>query len=257
MYPEITPLIRDAIKRRYEIIPYLYNLMLSSHLTALPPQRWIGSGYESDPEVWSEELKAGERQYWLGDSLLVGGVYEEGVVDARVYLPKNNDEDEGYINLNAPHGYHAAGQWVTLPSEWKESIPLLVRIGSGIPVGKSVQTRSPGDDRFPSPNAVEDDYRAVEIFPPKGVSKQSYVYEWFEDDGISQKPEISKFVIKYSSTDEEVLVRFEKEGKYSPVWKELSVILPVGDKRKLLFGEGKDVAKGGEENKGRAVFQLL
>lgn len=31
MYPEITPLIRDAIKRRYELIPYLYSLMLESH----------------------------------------------------------------------------------------------------------------------------------------------------------------------------------------------------------------------------------
>lgn len=190
--------------------------------------------------------------------MLVGGIYEAGVADARVYLPRKSDEDEGYINLNAPHGCHAAGQWVTLPSEWKESIPLLARIGGGIPVGKSVQTRSPGDERFPSPNAVEDDYRAVEIFPPKGVSKKTYVYEWFEDDGISQRPEISKFVVKYASTEEEVLVSFEKaEGKYVPVWKELSIILPVGEKRKVLFGEGKEFSKRGEESRGRAVFRLF
>ncbi|CAG8980774.1 hypothetical protein HYALB_00012874 [Hymenoscyphus albidus] len=79
MYPEITPLIRAAIKRRYEMIPYLYTLMLQSHLKAVPPQRWIVSGYESDPEVWCEALKAGEKQYWLGGSLLVGGVYEPGI----------------------------------------------------------------------------------------------------------------------------------------------------------------------------------
>lgn len=58
MYPEITPLVRDAIKRRYEILPYIYSLGLESHLTASPPQRWIGWGYESDPEVWTKALKS-------------------------------------------------------------------------------------------------------------------------------------------------------------------------------------------------------
>ena len=79
MYPEITPLVRKAIKRRYEIMPYIYSLGLESHLTASPPQRWIGWGYESDPEVWSKKLKRGEEQYWFGDTFLVGGVYEPGL----------------------------------------------------------------------------------------------------------------------------------------------------------------------------------
>ncbi|KAG4441175.1 hypothetical protein IFR05_003346 [Cadophora sp. M221] len=165
MYPEITPLIRNAIKRRYELIPYLYSLMLESHLTALAPQRWIGWGYESDLEVWTPEVMAGETQYWLGDTILVGGVYEPGNSTARMYLPKN---DEGYLNLNAPHQHFAGGQWVEIDSPWQESIPLLARVGGGIVVGKDLQTRSAGDHRFPSPNAVEDDYRAVEIFPAQG-----------------------------------------------------------------------------------------
>lgn len=63
-FPEITPLVRAAIKRRYEILPYLYSQQLLSHLTATPPQRWIGWGYEHDPEVWSSEVKMGDTQYW-------------------------------------------------------------------------------------------------------------------------------------------------------------------------------------------------
>jgi len=188
MYPEITPLIRDTIKRRYEIIPYLYSLMLESHMTALPPQRWIGWGYESDPEVWTPEVMSGETQYWLGNTLLVGGVYESGKSAARIYLPTSSQGDEGYINLNAPYQHLPSGQWVDIQSDWKDSIPLLAKIGGAIMVGKNIQTRSPADNRFPSSNVAEDDYRAVEIFPPPGASQASYSNTWYEDDGISARP---------------------------------------------------------------------
>ena len=163
-------------------------------MTALPPQRWIGHGYESDPEVWTPEVMAGETQYWLGDTILVGGVYEPGNTTARMYLPTSGAHDEGYLNLNAPHQYLPAGQWVDINSEWKDSIPLLARVGEAIAVGKNLQTRSTGDHRFPSPNAVEDDYRAVEVFPPKGASNKEYAYVWYEDDGISSKLSTKKSI---------------------------------------------------------------
>jgi len=74
MFPEIIPIVRKLIKRRYELIPYIYSLALESHLTASPPQRWTGWGYESDKEVWSNRiLTDGETQYWRGESLLCGG----------------------------------------------------------------------------------------------------------------------------------------------------------------------------------------
>ncbi|CZT11350.1 probable alpha-glucosidase [Rhynchosporium agropyri] len=251
MYPEITPLVRDAIKRRYELIPYLYSLMLESHLTALAPQRWIGWGYESDPEVWTPEVMAGETQYWLGSTLLVGGVYEPGKSTARMYLPKNN---HGYLNLNAPYQYLAGGQWVELESPWKESIPLLAKVGGGIAIGKDIQTRSPGDNRFPSPNAVEDDYRAVEIFPASGASAE-FVYTWYEDDGISAKPDITTFTLTYCSTDEDISVGFTKDGKFVPVWEEVDIILPVGEKRVVVQAGSKCAKK--RESRGRAVFTLV
>ncbi|KAL2066781.1 hypothetical protein VTL71DRAFT_2853 [Oculimacula yallundae] len=251
MYPEITPLIRDAIKRRYELIPYLYSLMLESHLTALAPQRWIGWGYESDPEVWTPEVMAGETQYWLGDTILVGGVYEPGSSTARIYLPKN---DHGYLNLNPPHQHLAGGQWVELESPWKESIPLLAKVGGGIAVGKDLQTRSPGDHRFPSPNAVEDDYRAVEIFPAEGLSTE-FVYTWYEDDGIAAKPEISTFTLTYSSTAEGITVALKKSGKFNPVWKEVDIILPIGEKRPVVEAGAKCMQK--DDRRGRSVYTLV
>lgn len=262
MYPEITPHIRAAIKRRYEILPYIYSLGLESHTTASPPQRWIGWGYESDPEVWGKKLKDGEEEFWLGDSLLVGGVYEAGVDSARVYLPRKEEGGEfdyGYVNLNEPCTYLAAGQWVDIPSHWKTSIPLLARIGGAIPVGKDVQTRVPGDDTEASVAVQEiDDYRGVEIFPPKGSSHgRVFRNSWLEDDGISKKPGISRFIVKYSSTEEKVVVGFEREeGEFVPVWKDLDIILHHGDERRVFSDVGGVVEYKGMDRRGRIVYTL-
>ena len=255
MYEETTPLIRDTIKRRYELIPYLYSLMLESHSTAVPSQRWIGHGYESDPEVWTPKVMSGETQYWLGDSLLVGGVYEPGEASATLYLPKKNDQDDGFINLNDPYQHLNAGQWVDIKSEWRKSIPLLAKVGGALIVGKNVQTRAPGDHAHPSPNVAEDDFRAVEIFPPKGESR-SYSVTWFEDDGIAARPDISTFNVQYSSTASAVTVKVEagKGNKYVPVWKELHIILPVGDERAVI-SRGEALCRA-EDSRGRAVFVL-
>lgn len=261
MYPEITPLIRDTIKRRYELIPYIYSLMLASHLRSFPAQRWIGYGYESDPEVWTAEVMSGETQYWLGDTLLVGGVYEPGETKARLYLPKNFDtgpreSDDGYINLNEPYEYIQSGQWVDIKSEWRNSIPLLARVGGGLIVGKNIQTRAPGDHTHPSPNVVEDDYRAIEIFPPKGESNV-YMVNWFEDDGISARPDISFFTVEYFSTSSHITVNYlrEDENTYIPLWKDIDIILPFGDQRSVICRRGQALRRS-EDSRGRRVFTL-
>jgi len=228
-------------------------------MTALPPQRWIGWGHESDPEVWTHEVMGGETQYWLGNTLLVGGVYEPGKSTARMYLPRGSPEDDGYINLNAPHQHIPAGQWVDIKSEWKDSIPLLARIGGAIVVGKDIQTRSPGDTRFPSANVVEDDYRAIEIFPPVGTSPKTYSNTWYEDDGISTNPEISVFRVTYRSTETQVMVGIDMGrdlNKYAPLWKSLDIILPVGDHRLVVLGDAEVVCAKKEQNRGREVYAL-
>jgi alpha-glucosidase (family GH31 glycosyl hydrolase) len=270
MYPEITHLIRAAIKRRYEIIPYLYSLALQSHMTAIPPQRWVGWGFESDPTVWT--LLDGENQYWLGDTLMVGGVYEPGVSKAKLYLPtavKDRDSSqmdiiEGYINLNAPYQHLPAGEWATIDSPWEGSIPILAKVGGAIPVGKPVPTACPSaiESRDEFPSLVPDDYRGVEIFPPKGSSKgESWTNTWFEDDGMSceENARISEFSITYQSTETEVVIDFAvgKENEYVPVWRDLNVILPVGDERKVACAGGKfEVSALGPDARKRNVYKV-
>ncbi|KAG2418411.1 alpha-glucosidase precursor [Aspergillus terreus] len=262
MYPEITPLIRDTIKRRYEILPYIYSLGLESHRSASPPQRWVGWGYESDPEVWTPALKSGDEQYWFGDTILVGGVYQPGVSVGKMYLPrKSNDTfDYGYVNMNAPYTYYASGQWVEVPSEWKKSIPLMARVGGAIPVGKSVQTRVPGDDTAASVAVEEvDDYRGVEIFPPRGSSHDNvFSTTWFEDDGISVNSSVSQYTITYRSTEDRVIVGFARDehSGFVPAWKDLDIILHNNDERRVVSDVGKTVEYKGRDSRGREVYTL-
>ncbi|KAJ5679071.1 hypothetical protein N7462_007315 [Penicillium macrosclerotiorum] len=262
MYPEITPLVRDAIKRRYEMMPYIYSLALESHRSASPLQRWVGWGYESDPEVWQNKtLKEGEEQFWFGDSVLVGGVYQAGASSARMYLPRAGGAfDYGYVNMNAPYTYYAAGQWVEVPSAWRDSIPLLAKVGGAIPVGKDVHTRVPGDETAASRGVQElDDYRGVEIFPPQGSSHGTvFDYTWYEDDGISVQPQTATYTVSYSSTAEKVLVHFERDqtSGFVPAWKELDIILHHGDERRVVTSSGQDIVFKGADSRGRAVYTV-
>ena len=263
MYPQITPLIRTAIKRRYQILPYIYSLSLESHLFATPPHRWVGWDHESDPEVWTPFLKRGEEQYWFGDSILVGGIYAPGVTRAQMYLPRSTnpafDFDYGFVNMNAPYEYLASGQWATIVSEWDTSIPLLAKIGRAIPVGRPVQTRMPGDTSPACKTLEEDDYRAVEIFPPRGSSHgRIFTNSWYEDDGMRLRPDISKFSITYSSTEERVTVGFEadKENRFVPAWRDVDFILHVGDERHVVSDMGAQLELVGRDERGRRVWRL-
>ncbi|KAL7811949.1 glycoside hydrolase family 31 protein [Trichoderma gracile] len=263
MYPEITHLVRKAIKRRYAMIPYIYSLMLESHQTALPPQRWTGWGYEQDPEVWKGPITGGETQYWLGDALLIGGVYEPGVTQARVYLPRSSDDDEGYLNLKAPYQYLEAGQWATIDAEWHGAgIPVLAKVGTAIPVGKDVQVLSPGEKENVA-NLPLDDYRAVEIFPPRQGCHAAKNYEtiWYEDDGVSAvaKNAISKYSIVYAVEGTEIRVKFSRDetSGYVAPWGKLVVVLPPGDARDVVSAQdGVEVGVLGADEEGRKRFEL-
>ena len=265
MYPHIIPEVRKAILRRYELIPYVYGLMLQSHFTAIPPQRWVGWGYESDPEVWSSKvLKDGEQQYWLGDTLLVGGVYEQGVSEAKVYLPKRRNDDHGFLNTHAPYQYLSAGQWITILSPWKSSIPVLARIGGAVPVGKNKQVVAPGD-KVNEANLTPDNWRGVEIFPPPEEhldGSRTFINSWLEDDGISPPlAKVAKFVFGYVATASEIAVSFAKDlSDFSPPWvvKGLTIILPVGDRRQVVSSDdGVLIEPRRQDESNRRRFHIL
>lgn len=276
MHPSATPMIRDAIKRRYELIPYIYSQMLKSHLTAVPPQRWTGWGYESDPEVWTKAITASDTQYWLGDALMIAGVYEPGKTSARVYLPRKckkdaeNGEDMGFLNVNAPYQHLASGMWHEITSTWHTSIPVLARCGSAVPVGKTMPTTCRVDneaEREEFFNMEKDDWRGVEIFPPPVFGHSDgktmiFCNTWLEDDGISSqaKADIVEISISYTIGNPEnaivVEVQTSLEEQWRPLWlpNGVDIILPVGEEREVRTADGAKAEDKGRDNNGRRIW---
>ncbi|KAK9418079.1 putative Family 31 glycosyl hydrolase [Seiridium unicorne] len=275
-YPSVSPIIRAAIKRRYQLVPYTYSLMLKSHRDAVPPQRWTGWGYESDPNVWSKEVTRGDSQYWFGDALLIAGVYEPGASSARVYLP-DQGKDPGFLNTAAPYQFLTAGEWHEISSTWHTSIPVIARIGSAIPVGKSVPTTCLAAEDEEFPNIAKDDWRGVEVFPPPisyypGLPEVNveitsggikwFTSEWLEDDGISpaEKADLFTATIAYAASKDGIIVKvsFNREGKFEPLWLRngLHIVLPVGEERavKLADGAQGQLHAGERDDKGRSTW---
>ncbi|KAL2872870.1 hypothetical protein SGCOL_011990 [Colletotrichum sp. CLE4] len=282
MYPTATPIIRATIKRRYELVPYTYSQNLRAHHTATPPQRWTGWGYEADSEVWTKAIKDGDTQFWFGDAFIIGGVYEPGVDTAKVYLPKKGDgSDFGFLNTNAPYEHFEAGKWHTVLSPWYNSIPVIAKIGSAVPVGKPLDTTSLKEADPEFPNQAKDDWRGVEIFPPlslRGAAAQGsetklggedvkgVVFEdsWYEDDGISREvPAEFKFTIRYEIVEQRISVEVKAvvtEGskeKWSPLWLEkgVDVLLPVGEERTVIVSGAKAQEKS-LDARGRRVWTV-
>ena len=265
MYPEILPEVRQAVKRRYAMLPYIYSLVLEGHLYAKPPVRWVGYGCEGDQEVWeSEELKGGEGQFWFGDALMVVGVFGEDVEEARAYLPKlkNTTTDFGYLNLAAKDGqkkYYDSGQRVEVEAPWKDCVPTFARIGACVPIGKPEQTLAPGETEKPA-DLPADDWRGVEIFPPRVGDERAkgYVFksQWYEDDGISLDPEIVSWTLEYSvqlrshnDIEQHEVIEVDlnmstiRSGKapYRCPWNgRIHIVMPEGDLREVVTKSGRE-----------------
>lgn len=250
MYPEVLPVIRNAIKWRYEYLPYFNSLMWGSHLEAEPTNAWLGWGdFAADPEVYTPEVLDGF-DAWIGTGkLLSAPALYEGQLNRTVYFPKAFENDNSlYFDLHSPHGRHHAGTRATVATPL-EHMGLFAREGAVIPVGKHYHTvtQKSGPART-TPDGVDiqledegglvglDDYRGVQIFPGE---QGSYTGTWIEDDGISAKPARAVIEVSYTATKDEVRLSAKfTEHDFKPLWgTSLHVFLPVSDGRPVAKAE--------------------
>jgi Glycosyl hydrolases family 31 len=256
-------------------MPYLYELCFQSALEAQPIQRWVGwDPYDGDMNMWNDKiLRDGERQFFLGDAFLIGGVYEEDVQQTTLYLPtckdkgvQNNSEidnchDDGFISIHSPYEYYSSGQWATLPTPLS-NIAVLARVGSVVPVGRPcVTTASPQFE----PTLKLDDWRGVEIYPvPWSNLEEDRIYNgtWREDDGISSNGGVSRFELSYECKQESILVRVQCISKeYEVLWGwKVWVILPVGEERQVVVDHKESEAEWFPQwvtdEKGRRTYEV-
>jgi alpha-glucosidase len=84
----IEALVRDAIRLRYRLMPYLYATFMRAAETGAPVQRPLIFDYQYDPIV--RDL---DDQYLLGPDLLIAPVFEPGSTARQVYLPAGTWHD--------------------------------------------------------------------------------------------------------------------------------------------------------------------
>lgn len=193
MYPDILPLVRDAIRFRYRLIPTLYTLLAESAQTGAPIIRPLVYHFARDPRCRTESF-----DFMLGPNLLVAPVMEGGAATRAVYLPAGTAWCDFYSCM-----WYEGGQVVTLDAP-QTHIPLLVRGGGLVPLAP--ETTNP---------VVDADSREVHAFPTVGGGTRSFTL--VEDDGVS---------IAYRSGGQ---TRVTLRMTVTPMTIELGIDAPVGD----------------------------
>jgi len=115
-------LVRDAVRLRYRLMPYLYTLAWRNHRTGMPLARPL---FFADPD--DERLYEVKHSYLLGESLLVAPVLRDSARTRSVTLPEGT-----WINYWTDAAVEG-GRTVTVDAPL-EQIPLFVKGGALLPM---------------------------------------------------------------------------------------------------------------------------
>jgi alpha-glucosidase len=214
MYEESADAIRDLIKFRHKLTPYLYTLLYNAHDQYEPIIKPTFYEFGHDKKTYEEC-----DDFMLGDSILVTSVVEAGATERTVYLP---EYDGGWYDYHTSTWYES-GQTVTIPAPLTYA-PFLVKAGSIIPV----------NDADCSFLTKTNDERGFELFPHQQTGTSDYVL--YEDDGISSnyQENHTKLHVHMKTTSDRVEVSLEKEGVFELSYKQIIFHLPKDETRELL-----------------------
>ena len=225
MYEESKDMIRDLIKFRNRLIPYLYTALYEAHSEYEPIIKPTFYEFGKDVKTFEEC-----DDFMLGSSILVTSVVEQGVTERDVYLPKY---EGGWYDYYTQQWYKD-GQYITIPAPLTYA-PFLVKAGSIIPVNDAICTFT----------TKSKDERGFELFPFPG--KGESLYTLYEDDGISAnyRKNHLKLKIHMQSTTQEIRLIITKAGSYELPYKDISIYLPENENR-VLFVNGEELEQSAD-----------
>ncbi|CAG7644305.1 Oligosaccharide 4-alpha-D-glucosyltransferase [Paenibacillus solanacearum] len=191
MYPSYTKYIREAIRLRYQLVPYFYSLLHEASVEGSPVMRPMVYEFQNDPRTWEESF-----DFMLGGSILVANVLEQGAKTRSVYLPQGSEWINWYTRER-----HAGGQTIELDVSL-DSIPMFLRSGAIVPLAPGLQNIQ--NDR------VEELRLLIE--PSENAS-----FVLYEDDGVTNNYKTGDYLkttIQVESGRETTL-SFRREGTYA------------------------------------------
>ncbi|MGE7713284.1 TIM-barrel domain-containing protein [Priestia megaterium] len=225
MYPEVLDSIRELIKFRTKIIPYIYSELRETSNSYHPIIRPTFYDFEHDETTFEEN-----DDFMLGESLLVASVVEKGKKEREVYLPNNPG---GWYDFHLGTWYEG-GKKVEIPAPLHYT-PLLAKAGAIIPINEAEVT-------FSTKNMDE---RGFLLFPCRGKGKSSY--SLYEDDGLTNEylHTFAYIHVDMETTENEIQIKINKEGSYELPYNQITFHLPEKEQRKLTInGLDQNVGKG-------------
>lgn len=129
LWPSVIKASKTAMAIRYAILPYIYTTFYLSHSTGSATMRALAWEFPNEP--W---LADADRQFMLGDAILVTPVLEEGATSVDGVFPGVGSGTTWYdwYNQTRVAGVEA-GQNVTIEAPLGH-IPLYLRGGSVVPM---------------------------------------------------------------------------------------------------------------------------
>ena len=198
---EVLKIARKHIKRRYRLLPYIYNLMRLSTLTGAPLVRPLFYYYP--------EMDAISDQFFLGPSLMAAPVMEEKQTVRKVVLPHG----EWYE--------YETGEKFTGDSEHTFDVsldyyPLFIKAGTILPTCQaghnSVSSMASGI--------------SFEVYPSHDMEGEVYL-----DDGVNSKLDEKFMILRMSGRrgrHGKIYLRLHAEAnKFTPDPKSVTIRLPV------------------------------
>uniref|UniRef100_A0A8C0A0T5 Glycoside hydrolase family 31 N-terminal domain-containing protein n=1 Tax=Anas zonorhyncha TaxID=75864 RepID=A0A8C0A0T5_9AVES len=172
-----TQIIREAIRERYVLLPYLYTLFYRAHTVAEPVMRPLWVEFPGKLETFGVE-----NEYMLGNALLVHPVTDKEAKAVSVLLPGSEE-----VRIIQSCSAHTSVLYGNLPAPHLIIIPVFQRGGTVIPLkttaGKSTEWMI--DVSYELHVALDTEARAIgELYLDDGHSfqylhKKQFLYRKF------------------------------------------------------------------------------
>ncbi|KAJ3105797.1 hypothetical protein HDU96_008437 [Phlyctochytrium bullatum] len=166
-----TSLIRKAISRRYQLLPYIYSLFWEAHSLGTLVMRPLLYEFPNDSKTWETE-----NAFMLGSGLLIHPVIEPNATSLDIYLPTSDVWYSYETFERVPSGVSTIP--VTL-----EDVPVFIRGGSILPRKDIV--------RASSAKSAADPYTII-IAADNKVQATGSLYV---DDGVTYDPDTTAQIL--------------------------------------------------------------
>lgn len=219
LHAEALPAVREAIRLRYRLIPYLYSLMHAATALGEAVLRPTFLEFDADPRT-----AADCDEMMVGPFLLAAPVVEPGARSRAAHLPAG---PEAWIGFD-DGAVHAAGAVATVAAPL-DHLPLFARAGAIVPMT---------DGAAGYAHLHDEPSRAVRVFPGPGSGESRFVL--VEDDGRTADGPVTEVECLLSWTPGWVQFTVRAKGEYALPYDRMAVHLPLGDARRLeLVGDGQ------------------